>query len=285
MAEKSLTPAGKRPLAMSDEDRKRRENAARKLKYATDPEYAKRMVERAARYRLDHPAKVKECKATHYQKNKEKVNAKVDAWRDKNQGRVKAALIAYSRNNAEKIREYQKKRRSENAVAIKAKKAARYLETREDVRAKHSAYYANNAGRIKAMASAWGKAHRTRVNALGAAWRKANPDKVRGIRDRYNVKNPGVQRLGRLNRRARERNATGVVSRNIVSTLMALQKRKCACCRTSLNEAGYHLDHIHPLALGGAHDDLNMQLLCPPCNLSKHAKHPIDFMRSRGFLL
>jgi hypothetical protein len=30
---------------------------------------------------------------------------------------------------------------------------------------------------------------------------------------------------------------------------------------------------------------LNVQLLCPPCNLKKHAKDPIQFMQERGFLL
>ena len=40
-----------------------------------------------------------------------------------------------------------------------------------------------------------------------------------------------------------------------------------------------------PLARGGKHEASNLQLLCPPCNMSKNAKHPIDFMQQRGFLL
>ena len=42
---------------------------------------------------------------------------------------------------------------------------------------------------------------------------------------------------------------------------------------------------IKPLARGGTNQRTNLQLLCPPCNLSKSAKDPIDFMQSRGFLL
>jgi 5-methylcytosine-specific restriction endonuclease McrA len=30
---------------------------------------------------------------------------------------------------------------------------------------------------------------------------------------------------------------------------------------------------------------LNLQLLCQPCNNQKHVKHPVDFMREKGFLL
>ena len=63
-----------------------------------------------------------------------------------------------------------------------------------------------------------------------------------------------------------------------------LQRGKCACCRVSIAD-GYHVDHIQPLALGGSNDKTNLQLLCPTCNTKKSAKHPIDFMQSRGLLL
>jgi len=47
----------------------------------------------------------------------------------------------------------------------------------------------------------------------------------------------------------------------------------------------FHMDHIMPIALGGSNTDDNMQLLRKECNLQKQAKHPIDFMQSRGLLL
>lgn len=55
-------------------------------------------------------------------------------------------------------------------------------------------------------------------------------------------------------------------------------------CGKPLGDA-YHLDHVMPLALGGSNTDDNMQLLRDRCNLQKHAKHPVDFMQERGFLL
>lgn len=63
-----------------------------------------------------------------------------------------------------------------------------------------------------------------------------------------------------------------------------LQKWKCAICSRSV-KASYHIDHVMPLALGGKHEPANLQLLCPSCNVRKSAKHPVDFMRERGFLL
>jgi hypothetical protein len=40
-----------------------------------------------------------------------------------------------------------------------------------------------------------------------------------------------------------------------------------------------------PLAKGGTNTDNNMQLLKATCNQQKHAKDPVEFMQSRGFLI
>lgn len=66
--------------------------------------------------------------------------------------------------------------------------------------------------------------------------------------------------------------------------LGAAQKWKCAICKVPVKKK-YHLDHIMPLKLGGLHEPWNLQLLCPACNVRKNAKHPLDYMRERGFLL
>jgi 5-methylcytosine-specific restriction endonuclease McrA len=72
--------------------------------------------------------------------------------------------------------------------------------------------------------------------------------------------------------------------RGTIPALGDAQRWKCAVCRTSVRK-GYHVDHIQPLARGGKHEPLNLQLLCGSCNVRKSAKDPIAFMQSRGFLL
>lgn len=59
---------------------------------------------------------------------------------------------------------------------------------------------------------------------------------------------------------------------------------KCPCCKQPLGDE-FHLDHVIPLALGGPNTDDNMQLLRKTCNLQKSAKHPVQYMQERGFLL
>lgn len=74
------------------------------------------------------------------------------------------------------------------------------------------------------------------------------------------------------------------IESGIAQKLGGSQKWMCVVCRCDIKD-GYHLDHIMPLALGGTNASVNLQLLCPACNRKKHAKHPVDFMQSQGFLL
>lgn len=114
-------------------------------------------------------------------------------------------------------------------------------------------------------------------------WRAANPDKVKAAYTTWKAENPDKVRLINQNRRA-QKSSSGKLSKNIAERLYRLQKGKCACCGLPLGD-DYHMDHRMPLALGGTNTDDNMQLLRKLCNLQKNAKHPVDFMRSRGFLL
>ncbi|HEX3874237.1 MAG TPA: HNH endonuclease signature motif containing protein [Solirubrobacteraceae bacterium] len=55
-----------------------------------------------------------------------------------------------------------------------------------------------------------------------------------------------------------------------VALFLAAQGR-CANCGIRL-EAGWHADHVDPVARGGATRPANGQALCPPCNLAKGAR-------------
>lgn len=139
----------------------------------------------------------------------------------------------------------------------------------EKVRAGYANYYLNNKKKIGKRTAEYNSKNRNKLRIAAAAARKLNPESSR-------IKN--------RNRRARALNAGGVLSKFISVQLFALQRGKCACCGLPLGD-NYHLDHIMPLALGGSNTDDNVQLLRQRCNNQKNAKHPVDFMQSRGFLL
>lgn len=91
-------------------------------------------------------------------------------------------------------------------------------------------------------------------------------------------------RLYVRNRKARTRISEGRITKEDIERIFAPQKGKCAICRKRLPRS-YHIDHIKALSRGGRHEPRNIQLTCGPCNQTKHAQDPIDFMRKLGRLL
>lgn len=85
-------------------------------------------------------------------------------------------------------------------------------------------------------------------------------------------------------RKAQRRAAEGTFNRQDIVRILGMQKGKCAECSTTLG-GKYHIDHIMPIALGGANWPKNLQCLCAPCNLKKSAKHPLDWARQNERLL
>ena len=145
-----------------------------------------------------------------------------------------------------------------HAAKISEYKRKHYQTNREALASVSAAYYRQNADAVKA---------RTK------AWQQKNPD-------RYAVNQRAVQ----ATRRARERQAEGRHSASDIERLLNLQRWKCAVCKTSLR-AGYHVDHIQALAIGGTNWPSNLQCLCPSCNQSKGFKDPIRFAQEIGRLI
>lgn len=174
-----------------------------------------------------------------------------------------------------------------------------YLENADRVNERQRRLRKERPELVKAWEVAYREKNREFLNRRSAEYRAANPEKraltiakyvernkeaiARRVAD-WNARNPEAGRIVRINRRARIAASNSKLSRGLAKKLFSLQKGKCACCGQPLGK-NYHLDHIMPLALGGANEDANIQLLRAECNLKKNRKHPVDYMRSKGFLL
>jgi 5-methylcytosine-specific restriction endonuclease McrA len=182
--------------------------------------------------------------------------AKVRAaiWAAKNSDLLKARYAAWRIANLDKE---------------KANNLAWYAANIERARATRRDYQSTNAEQLKLKKAAYYIANADSIKAAVAAWHKANPEAVR---------------INSHNRRARERDNGGKLSRGLAAKLFKLQRGKCPCCKQPLGD-NFHLDHVVPIALGGSNTDDNIQLLRQRCNNQKSAKDPIDFMQQRGFLL
>jgi len=182
------------------------------------------------------------------------------------------------------IKAYNKKYCAENADAAIARSLKWAKENPEKANINGSKYRARHPEKEKARSKKYWEANKESINLRTAKWAVDNPEKRRASALRMQLENPESHRLAEHNRRARKRASGGILSKGLSDKLFKLQKGLCVCCKQPLGD-NYHLDHIMPLAKGGSNNDDNMQLLRATCNHQKSSKHPIDFMRSRGFLL
>lgn len=164
------------------------------------------------------------------------------------------------------------------------KNAAYYNANKDAVEKRRALYRAENAKALSEKSRAWFLANKERAAIAGNRWREARRSEAVDRMRKWRSANPDKVRAHANNRRARKEVRGGVLSSGIAERLFVLQKGKCPCCKQPLGD-DYHLDHIIPFALGGANTDDNVQLLRAKCNQKKHAKHPIEFMQSMGFLL
>ena len=185
-------------------------------------------------------------------------------WRTNNREESRRRDLKWKANNRERMKECGRARYALNPEKYVEKTKRYYRKNSEYVRLKRKKYHYRIRNNPEYKAA---------VALRGKKWRKLNPERAA-----INAK------VNKHRRRAKEASAVGSFSSSNVKTIYKLQRGKCACCKIGLNKK-YHVDHIVPLARGGTNYSNNLQLLCKPCNLTKSARDPIEFMQSMGRLL
>jgi 5-methylcytosine-specific restriction endonuclease McrA len=167
-----------------------------------------------------------------------------------------------------------KRCRSISAARYRKKNAASVARGKKE-------YARKNADKIKTAKKKWLADPRTKE--LTRQWRKKNAARILERQRAWRARNPHKQSIYENNRRLKKI-ASGIITLAEVQDLYQKQKGKCAVCFVRL-ESKYHIDHVIPISAGGPNLIENAQVLCPPCNFSKHAKDPIQFRQERGMLL
>lgn len=178
---------------------------------------------------------------------------------------------------------------------IRAHQKSTYIQNHDKQIARSAAYRNANPEKRKAICARYRALNKEKIAASAAQYVAKNKDALAARRaensqknvaraNAWRLANPDKRRSYYHNREARKTGNGGTHTAADICNLLTLQKSKCACCHKSI-KADYHVDHIVPVCRGGTNDRINLQLLCPPCNMTKNAKDPIDFMQSRGLLL
>lgn len=225
---------------------------------------------RASNYRKLNPDKVKKVLKEYRLNNKEKIKA-------------------YRESNAEYLREYAKKYHSEHYDDSEFRDLSKqrtkkwYLENKQKAAEYSRKYKAIKKHELSEYGKLYYAVNKEKIKEYSRKWSLENREKINKTRAKRRKINPEIHRSSSRKRKSRIA-VCGDLGIGLVDKLLKLQRCKCACCGLPLGK-NYHMDHIIPLALGGAHTDDNIQLLRAKCNMQKSAKHPVDFMQSRGFLL
>jgi len=195
--------------------------------------------------------------------------ASASSWQKENKEKKAVYDAQYRAENKDRISNNKANYHAANAEEINQKRRMRYAKNPDAEKITMASYYKDNRDKLLKDCASYYVANKIKHAEYGAAWRAANPEK---------------KRLYEINRRARKLSSGGKLSADIEQRLLKLQRGLCPCCKQPLWD-DYHIDHIMPLALGGKNEDSNIQLLRAKCNMQKNAKHPINFMQQRGFLI
>lgn len=179
--------------------------------------------------------------------NREKLAAQRKAYRDKNKIKIQLSGILYRAAHAERIRVGQREYYERNNLRI-------------------SEYFAGRREEKKAYDREYVQANKAKKAEQNARWKRENKDRIK---------------VQRANRKARLQGKK--ITYNDVVDIYLAQGGKCRYCQIALGDR-YHLDHRMPLALGGQNERSNLQVLCPSCNLRKHATHPDVYEKQIGFI-
>ena len=146
-------------------------------------------------------------------------------------------------------------------------------------------YYARNTESVKRTTKQWFERNKDKHSEYVKKWVDKNFEYKKALNASWKKCNKDLVNASTQKRRAAKKSQLGNVSKNIVKSLLSLQKNLCVNCNSDLTQHGYHIDHVMPLSLGGLHDDSNLQLLCPTCNMKKSNKDPFVWANENGRLL
>jgi 5-methylcytosine-specific restriction endonuclease McrA len=167
----------------------------------------------------------------------------------------------YEETHREQRAERRRARRIEKGVEIRAAERQKYAARHDMELARQRRYREAHPERVTEAQRRYYETHHDIIVERQRAWEAAHR----------------AESVARNNaRRARIVDAPGHHTSSDIHAQSERQKHRCYWCGAKVYEH-YHVDHVMPLALGGSDSPENLVIACPPCNLSKGARHPMEF--------
>ena len=178
---------------------------------------------------------------------------------------ARAKFNEYYKNNKEKVNKKNNDDYQKNRLHVIERTRKNYFNNIEHRKKKRRESYVKNI-----------KEH--------AEYRLKNSAKINEYMAKYRKTEIGRAIDKNKNHRRRSQKKQGDVT---TKQLLELEQnaKTCYWCNCSLKKVKVHIDHYISLNCGGEHTLSNLVVSCQKCNLSKHAKDPLEFANSIGRLL
>ena len=199
------------------------------------------------------------------------------------QTKCKQCKKEYQQENSDYTSIRQKNYRQNNYEATIEYRKTYYQANRETLAEQRKVYYQANREAIAKQTKTYQEANREKLVKHKKAYNQANAEKNAKQVKAY-AQTP-IGKASRTNARHKRRTITkqGDVTAQQLLELTANAKN-CYWRNASLKNKKVHIDHYIPLAREGNHTLSNLVVSCSKCNISKHAKDPIEFAQSIGKL-
>lgn len=190
---------------------------------------------------------------------------------------MKAYYVAHKEEKKAYDKAYNEAHKKEKAAVVKAYREAH----KEELRARSSVYYESNKEVRSVYDKAYREVHKEETKAYKKIYNEAHKEEKKVSNRIWRKANPEKKRAGQARRRAKKAGTVSLPIRdNFKERLLEIWDNQCAYCRNFSDQ--WHLDHFMPLDLKGHHAEYNLVLACPPCNLSKNAKHPDVWLKEQN---
>jgi 5-methylcytosine-specific restriction endonuclease McrA len=180
----------------------------------------------------------------YYLKNRAKIIAQVQAYRQQNLELVKERQRKYYRKKKTDILAAVRAYAQKNHEAVLARRRNQYVKNHARERAQQRQYQIANIETIRASKRVWNKADRRQYPEKYAANAQARRARVLGL----------------------------FVEKVSVAVLLRRDRRRCGLCQKLVAKKDASIDHIVPISRGGEHSYRNTHLAHLRCNKSKGAK-------------
>lgn len=167
----------------------------------------------------------------------------------------------------------RERRRGPDGDIIRARERAGRARNIEKVRERDRRRAKVTNVKRAAAKKAWADANRERINAQRRRiYAATDPEKRREKWQRDRMQNPEASRERVRRRRALKRTqAVGMITVALLRAKWEFWGGRCWLC----GDEACEIDHVKPLARGGAHVLANLRPACRACNLSKGDRWPL----------